>query len=106
MIAVVERDVQTVFGAGEQQSAAYWVLLDCIGVAERRLGNAVDDQLPCFPKIGSAIQIWIADIDLMSIDGDVTGSRIVFRWDHGIDSHLRGHAFGSDIRPVRAAIAR
>ena len=42
---------------------------------------------------------------LMPIDRDVARPRIVLRRNHGIDRHLRRHAFGRNVGPVGATVA-
>lgn len=92
VLAAVEREVEAVLGAGEEQSAAHRVLADAMSVAEHAMGNAIGDSSPGLAVVGGLEEEKIAIVHLMAIHGDVGGAVGVAR---GFDVRHRsplGHA--------------
>ena len=76
-LAVIEGDVQAIFGAEIEQPAPNGVLPNDVRVAEGALRNPVDDQLPGLAVIARLIDPRIAIVLLMRVDDEVGRGRIV-----------------------------
>src|SRR5262249_41059037 len=108
VLAVVERQVQTVLSANIEQTRTYWIFSNAMRVTQHAARNAVRDCLPRLAVILRLVDERIAIVPLMKIYGEIRGARSITR---GLDvadsSPLRQvRNVLRDVGPILAAVAR
>ena len=106
--SVVERDVESILGPGEEQSLSHRILGERVHVAERALRDAVHDARPAAPIVGRAKDPRIEVVDLMSVHAQIRRARRILGRDDRTHRTPRRHAGEprGDIGPGAAAVAR
>ena len=90
VIAIVERDVDLRFGAGEEQSLALRILAH--DADRRAAGNAGDDLLPRLAAVVGAVDVRVHVVEAQRVDRRVGGQRIEAARIDGEHLHEVGHA--------------
>src|SRR5690242_16852521 len=102
MIAIVGRNINRSFAAGEEQALSLGVFADDVDVAA--FSKASNDFAPRLAAISCAQNVWAKIIESQCIDGRIGHLRVgVAGFDHR-NLLPWGQSFRSDVGPVRAAI--
>ena len=79
VLPLVCREVHTVLGAEIEHALLDWIFADAVRVAVNALLNVAADRFPGLAVIGRFIHERIAVVDLVQVDGDVRGARVIPR---------------------------
>ena len=77
MTAIIERDVQAVLRSRVEHALAHRILAHNMHIAEHALRDVAAQPVPRLAEVGRLVDVRIAIVDEMRVDGDVRSRRVV-----------------------------